>query len=64
MSRIPALDPIVATGKAAEHFTAVKTKLGVVPNLMRTLGQSPAALEAYLGFSASASHRRSFGKGS
>ena len=51
MSRIPALDPVQATGKNAELFTAVKSKLGLVPNLMRTLGQSPAALEAYLGFS-------------
>lgn len=51
MSRIPALDPLHATGKTAELFAAVKAKLGVVPNLMRTLGQSPAALEAYLGFS-------------
>lgn len=51
MSRITALDPAQATGKTAELFTAVKSKLGVVPNLMRTLGQSPAALEAYLGFS-------------
>ncbi len=52
MSRIPALDPATATGKANELFTAVKSKLGLVPNLMRTLGQSPAALNAYLGFSA------------
>ncbi len=51
MSRITALDPAVATGKTAELFTGVKSKLGKVPNLMRTLGQSPAALEAYLGFS-------------
>jgi uncharacterized peroxidase-related enzyme len=51
MSRIPALDPLQATGQTAELFTAVKAKLGVVPNLMRTLGQSPAVLEAYLGFS-------------
>lgn len=51
MSRITALDPVTTTGKSAELFTAVKSKLGMVPNLMRTLGQSPAALEAYLGFS-------------
>jgi len=51
MSRITALDPVTTTGKSAELFTAVKTKLGMVPNLMRTLGHSPAALEAYLGFS-------------
>ena len=50
MSRIPALDPRQATGQTAELFTLVKSKLGVVPNLMRTFGQSPAVLEAYLGF--------------
>jgi len=50
-SRINALDPVNATGKTAELFSAVKGKLGLVPNLMRTLGHSPAALEAYLGFS-------------
>ncbi|MEI7552015.1 MAG: carboxymuconolactone decarboxylase family protein [Verrucomicrobiota bacterium] len=52
MSRIIALDPVTATGKTAELFTAVKSKLGLVPNLMRTFGHSPAALEAYLGFKA------------
>ena len=51
MSRIAAIDPSQASGKTAELFSAVKAKLGVVPNLMRTLGQSPVALEAYLGFS-------------
>lgn len=51
MSRITAIDPAQASGKTAELFSAVKAKLGVVPNLMRTLGQSPVALEAYLGFS-------------
>lgn len=51
MSRITALDPVNATGQTAELFTAVKSKLGLVPNLMRTLGHSPATLEAYLGFS-------------
>ena len=55
-SRIIALDPSQATGKNAELFAAVKSKLGVVPNLMRTLGQSPAALEAYLGFSGALAH--------
>lgn len=50
MSRIPAIDPTHATGKTAELFTLVKSKLGVVPNLIRTFGQSPASLESYLGF--------------
>lgn len=48
MTRIPALDPTTATGKVRDLFTAVKGKLGVVPNLMRSLGNSPAALEGYL----------------
>jgi len=52
MSRITALDPASTTGKSAGLFTAVQSKLGMVPNLMRTFGHSPAALEAYLGFSA------------
>jgi uncharacterized peroxidase-related enzyme len=51
MSRIIALDTAQVSGKTAELFTAVKSQLGVVPNLMRTIGHSPAALEAYLGFS-------------
>lgn len=52
MSRIPAIDPSAATGRTSELFTAVKSKLGAVPNLMRTLGHSPAALDAFLGFKA------------
>ena len=52
MSRITAIDPVTATGKTAQLFTAVKSKLGVVPNLMRTFAHSPATLEAYLGLSA------------
>ncbi len=52
MSRLAALDPALATGPTADLFAAVKTKLGKVPNLMRTLGQSPAALGAYLGLNA------------
>lgn len=51
MNRIPTIDPTTATGPSAQLLAGVKAKLGVVPNLMRTLAQSPAALEAYLGFS-------------
>ena len=51
MNRIPTIDPTTATGQTAQLFAAVKSKLGVVPNLMRTFAQSPAVLEAYLGFS-------------
>ena len=48
--RIPTVDPVNATGPVAGLFSAVKAKLGVVPNLMRTFAQSPAAFEGYLGF--------------
>lgn len=51
MARLTAQDPATATGKIQDLFTAVQTKLGVVPNLMRTLGNSPALLEGYLNFS-------------
>lgn len=48
--RIPAIDPLGVTGPVAGLFSAVKAKLGVVPNLMRTFAQSPAVFEGYLGF--------------
>ncbi len=50
MPRLTAIDPGVATGKTKELLDGVKAALGVTPNLMRTLANSPAALEAYLGF--------------
>lgn len=51
MQRISALDPETTTGKSKELFQAVQTKLGMVPNMMRTMGNSPAVLNAYLSFS-------------
>ncbi|QVL30072.1 carboxymuconolactone decarboxylase family protein [Telmatocola sphagniphila] len=51
MPRINALAPESATGHTQELFTSIKSKLGVVPNLMKTMGHSPALLEAYLQFS-------------
>lgn len=50
MTRIPALDPATTTGKASTLLDAVQKKLGVTPNLMRTLAHAPAALDAYLQF--------------
>jgi AhpD family alkylhydroperoxidase len=52
MIRIPPVDPGTATGKAAELLAGVGKALGAVPNLMRTLAHSPAALQAYLAFCA------------
>lgn len=51
MSRIKAINPEEATGKTKELFDVVKSKMGMVPNMMRTLGNSPASLNGYLGFS-------------
>jgi uncharacterized peroxidase-related enzyme len=51
MSRIPALQPDLATGKAKDLLTAVHGKLGIVPNMTKVMANSPAVLESYLGFS-------------
>lgn len=50
-ARLTAIDPKQAQGKAKELLDAVQAKLGVTPNMMRTMAHSPAALEAYLTFS-------------
>lgn len=50
MTRInPVLDTN-ATPEAATLFTAIKSKVGMVPNLYRTTAQRPAVLTALLGF--------------
>jgi uncharacterized peroxidase-related enzyme len=51
MRRIKAIDPKKAEGKTGELLDAVQEKLGMVPNIMRTMANSPAVLKAYLGFS-------------
>lgn len=51
MSRLPAVDPNVATGKAKDLLTAVRGALGMVPNMTRVMANSPAVLEGYLGLS-------------
>jgi len=51
MNRITQLDPASATGKTKQLFDGVQAKLGVVPNLFRVFGNSPAVLEGYLNFS-------------
>jgi uncharacterized peroxidase-related enzyme len=51
MTRLQALDPAEVSGKTKELFDAVQGKLGVIPNMMRTMANSPALLEGYLNFS-------------
>ncbi|SHE97135.1 uncharacterized peroxidase-related enzyme [Arenibacter palladensis] len=48
MTRLKALDPQEATGRSKELFDGIQAKLGMVPNMMRTMGNSSAVLEGYL----------------
>jgi len=50
MARIKAINPDEATGKTKELFEMVKGKMGMVPNVMRIMGNSPAVLNGYLSF--------------
>ena len=52
MSRISAVDRIHAGEHVAQTFDAIQKTLGMVPNMMRTLAQSPSVLDGYLGLSA------------
>jgi uncharacterized peroxidase-related enzyme len=51
MTRIQPISYEQSTGKAKELLDTVKAKLGITPNMMKTMAQSPAVLEAYLNFS-------------
>jgi len=51
MQRLPAINPTGATGRAKSLLDAVQAKLGVTPNMASTMANSPAVLDAYLGFS-------------
>lgn len=55
MSRLKALNPDEATGKTKELFDAVQSKMGMVPNMMRTMGNSVSVLSGYLSFSGAVS---------
>jgi len=50
MPRLNAIEPDQATGHAKQLLDGVNDKFGMVPNLARTLANSPAALEGYLAF--------------
>jgi uncharacterized peroxidase-related enzyme len=56
MSRLSQIAPEQANPQQAELFTAVKSKLGRVPNLLRALANSTAALRGYLEFSGALSN--------
>lgn len=49
MTRIAVIDPNNATGEAKALLDLVHNDLGMVPNFIRVLANSPAALNAFLG---------------
>jgi len=52
MSRIPPVDRNTTDDSIRRTFDAVQQQLGVVPNMIRTMAQSPPVLDGYLGFGA------------
>ncbi|WP_201778782.1 carboxymuconolactone decarboxylase family protein [Streptomyces sp. 150FB] len=48
MSRLPEIDPATATGKAAVQLEETQKAMGSVPNLLKVLVNSPAAVKGYL----------------
>ncbi len=51
MPRLNAVDPSTASGETKELLDAVQSKIGMVPNVLRTLASSPVALKSYLAVS-------------
>lgn len=49
MARVPIIDPKTATGQAKGLLDAVQSQLGITPNFIRVLANSPKALEGFLG---------------
>lgn len=58
MQRLKAIDPTEASGKTKDLFNAIQQKLGMVPAMMRTMGNSPAVLGGYLQLNASLAEGR------
>jgi len=50
MQTMRAVDPATATGKAKELLDFVMKRTGRIPNMVRLMANSPAALNACLGF--------------
>ena len=49
--RIPSVDPATATGSNKKFFDMLQGALGVIPNMTRSMAQSPAVLEGYISLS-------------
>lgn len=48
MSRLNSVNPETATGKAGELLAAVKSNMGIVPNLTKVMANQPAVLDTFL----------------
>jgi len=53
MPRIQPVDRTTASADTQKLLDSVERKLGMIPNILATMAQSPATLKAYLGFSQS-----------
>lgn len=51
MARLPIQNVESATGSTKQIFTALQSKLGMVPNMTKVMANSPAVLQAYAQFS-------------
>lgn len=51
MPRISPVDSASASPAIQATFSAIKSKIGMVPNLFKTFARSPSVLDGYLGFS-------------
>lgn len=51
MTRLKVLNPEIATGKTKELYNIIQGRLGMVPNMMQTMGNSAAFLKGYLNLS-------------
>ena len=49
MPRLTPVDPATASGEAKVLLEGVQKKLGMTPNIIRTIANAPAALKAYFG---------------
>ena len=56
MERIKPINLQAAHGRVRELLDAVKARLGIVPNMTRSMAVAPPVLEAYLGFIGALGH--------
>jgi len=56
MQKLKTIDDSAATGKTKQIFEGMQKHLGTVPNLVRVLANSPAALNAYVSFDGALAH--------